>query len=202
MWEKNSSINWPWYNVAMKKPQIKTKNKRYQKTEEAILDVLARSKELPTVGVLVRKARISRSTLYRHHRTVTGIVPDYEREVLIKYRGTMQRLFHQKNTQVRKICLRTLIFVMANRRIFEILLKYDGGAVIERMVLKSKKKLQSTYHLPKNPDKMLKVYTKEVVGIIEDWGRRGFCEDGMDMTLVKIMYLTDTMRQRLGPVNY
>ena len=166
------------------------------------MEVLAKSKELPTAGLLVRKARISRATLYRHHKTVTRIIPDYKKEVLAKYGGMLRGLSHQKNTQVRKICLRTLIFVMANRRIFKILLRYDGGAVIEKMVLKSKSKLQSTYHLPKNPDKMLKVYTKEVAGIIEEWGRRGFCEDGMDITLVKIMYLTDTMRQRLGPVNY
>ena len=166
------------------------------------MKVLAKSKKLPTAGILVRKARISRATLYRHHKTVTEIIPNYKREILIKYGDMMRGISHQKNTQVRKICLRTLIFVMANRRIFKILLRYDGGAVIEKMVLKSKNKLQSTYHLPKNPDKMLKVYTKEVAGIIEEWGRREFCEDGMNVTLDKIMYLTDTMRQRLGPVNY
>ena len=64
---------------------IKTKNRRYQKTEIAILEVLMRSKELPSARVLVRQAKISRSTLYRHHKTIPGIIPDYEREILIRY---------------------------------------------------------------------------------------------------------------------
>ena len=186
----------------MKQTQIKTRNKRYQKTEEAILDVLMKSKELPTTGVLVRRARISRSTLYRHHRTVPRIIPNYEKEVLIRYGNLVRRLVRQKNTQVRTICLRTLIFMMKERRVFGILLKYDGGMIIERMILKLKSKLKTSCCLPKNPEKMLRVYAKEVTGVIEEWGKRGFEEDELEAVLNKILYLTKTMKKRLGPVNY
>ena len=180
---------------------IKTRNKRYQKTEIAILEVLMKSKELPAAGVLVRKAQISRSTLYRHHKTVPGIVPDYEREMLRRYEGVVRKLIRRKNSQVRMICLRTLIFIMAERRTFKILLKYGGGAVIEKMILKLRCKLASACYLPANPEKMLRVYAKEVAGVIEEWGRQGFKESELEVVLSKIMYLTETMRQRLGPVN-
>lgn len=190
------------YNEGMAQVQIKTRDKRYQKTEEAILAVLMKSRELPAAGNLAKRARISRSTLYRHHRTVPGIVPDYEREVLIRYTNTIRRLIRRKNTQVRMIYLRTLIFVMANRRVFEILLKYSGGAVVEKMVLRLRGKLGRAYHLPKNSDKMLRVYAKEVAGMVEEWGKDGFKESELESVLGKIMYLTETMRQRLGPLDY
>ena len=189
------------YNEIMARVGTKMKNKRYQKTEAAILEVLMKSKELPTTRVLIENARISRSTLYRHHKTVPGIVPDYEKEVLEQYEGVVRKLVRRKNTQVRTICLRTLIFIMTNRRIFMILLKYDGGIVIEKMILKLKSKLKTSCCLPKNSEKMLRVYAKEVAGVIEEWGRQRFIEDELETVLSKIMYLTESMRQRLGPVN-
>ena len=186
----------------MARAEIKTRNKRYQRTEEAILEVLAKSKELPVANTLVKRAGISRSTLYRHHKTVPGIVPDYEREVLIRYGNVLRRLVRRKNTQVRIIYLRTLIFMTMNRRVFKILLKYDGGIVVERMVLKLENKLKRAYRLPVNSSKMLKVYAKEIAGIVEEWGKNEFKEDELEVILGKIMYLTETMRQRLGPLNY
>ena len=196
------------YNDAMKqnkngnKTGMKTKNKRYQKTEEAILEALMKSKELPSAGTLVKRARISRSTLYRHHKTVPGILPDYEKEVLDRYSGLIRKLLKRKNTQVRTICLRSLIFMMTERRYFGILLKYDGGVIIEKMVFKTKNKLRRTCCLPTNPDKMLRVYAKEVSGVIEEWCDQGFSENELEVVLDKILYLTDTMKQRLEPVNY
>ena len=186
----------------MTKMKIKTRNKRYQKNEEAILDVLMGSKELPAAGVLAKKAHISKSTLYRHHKTVPGIIPDYKREILIKYGNMVRRLNRRKNVQVRTICLRTLIFIVANRRVFKILLRYDGSVIVEEMILKLKNKLKNTCRLPKNSDKMLRVYVKEVAGVIEEWSKHGFREDEIESTLNKILYLTETMRQRLGPLNY
>ena len=180
---------------------IKTKNRRYQKTEIAILEVLMRSKELPSARVLVRQAKISRSTLYRHHKTIPGIIPDYEREILIKYTEVIQKLTRRKNIQVRTICLRTLIFIMMNRRTFKILLKYDSGVVIEKMILKLRHKLKSACYLPNNPEKILRIYAKEVAGVIEEWGRSGFKEGELELVLGKVMYLTESMRQRLGPLN-
>ena len=185
----------------MARLKIKTRNKRYQKTEEAILEALMNSQSLPTAGALIKKAHISRSTLYRHHKTVPGIIPDYEREILTRYRNVVRRLVRHKNTQVRTICLRTLVFIMAEQRTFRMLLKYSGGMVIERMILQLRGKLKSAYYLPTNPDKILRVYAKEIVGVIEEWSELGFKEKDIERTLRKIMYLTESMRQRLGPLN-
>lgn len=186
----------------MAQGEIKTRNRRYQNTEEAILDALMKTRELPNTGTLARRAHISRTTLYRHHKTVPGIIPDYEKEVLLRYEGVVRKLIRRKNTQVRTICLRTLFFIMAERRAFRILFKYGGGAVVERMILKLKNKLKYYCRLPTNPDRMFKLYTKEVVGVIEEWGTHDFREDEIEKVLGKLLYLTETMRQRLGPVNY
>ena len=186
----------------MGQPKTKTKNKRYQKTEEVILEALMKSKEFPTTSMLIKKARIARSTLYRHHKTVLKILPDYERGVLIKYGNVVRRLIRRKNIQIRTICLRTLIFIMAEQELFKILLKYEGGIIIEKMILKLRSKLKAACHLPPNSDKILRVYAKEVAGIIEEWSDSGFKEDKINETLNKILYLTETMKQRLGPLNY
>lgn len=181
--------------------ETKNRNKGYKATENAILEALMKSKELPPSGVLAKRAKISRVTLYRHHKTVPGIVPDYEKEMLIEYTRVIRKLIRQRNTQVRTICLRTLLFIRVNRRTFKILLKYEGGIIVEKMILKFENKLKSTCCLPKNSNKMLRVYAKEIAGVIEEWGRQDFCEDEINATLNKIMYLTETMRQRLGPLN-
>lgn len=185
-----------------KRVETKTRNKRYQKTEIAILEALMKSRELPSTGELVRRARISRSTLYRHHRTVPGIVPDYEREVLRKYANVLRKLNRQKNVQMKSVYLRTLVFVVTERRTFEILLKYDGGAVVEKMIFKLRGRLKDVCHLPKNSDKMLRIYAKEVAGVIEEWGGQGFKEDEINAVLGKVLFLTKGLKQRLGPLNY
>jgi len=175
-------------------------NKRYRKTEEAILEVLLGAKEMPSAGELTKKARISRTTLYRHHRAIPGIIPDYEKEILKRYRRTVRKILKQRDIKLRNVYLRTLFFVLRYKRVFEILFRYEGGRVVERMVMEIRGKIGGVCRLPKNSEKMMRIYAKEVTGVVEEWGEKGFLEGEIDRVLEDIMYLTETMRGRLGPV--
>ena len=175
-------------------------NKRYRQTEDAILEVLLGAKEMPSVGELTKRAKISRSTLYRHHRAMPGIIPDYEKEVLKNYKRTVKKSLKQKNVELKNVYLQMLIFILKRKRVFEILFRYEGGRVVERMVIEIKEQIVRVCHLPKNYDKMLRIYTKEVSGVVEEWAKDSFSEEKMGKTLSDIIYLTETMRARLGPV--
>lgn len=73
------------------------------------------------------------------------------------------------------------------------------GKIIEKMVRKIEPKLMEVYRLPKNCEKILAVYEKEIIGVVEGWMRGDFKEDEM-VILGDIMYLTETMRSRLMPL--
>lgn len=173
-------------------------NKRYYKTEEAILEVLLKSKTMPSTAELTKKARISRSTLYRHHRAMPGIIPDYERDILIIFRREFKNTLKSSSLNLESIYFKMLIFVLRHKRVFRILFRYSGDRVAENMVLEVKTQIVQICRLSKGTDRMFKIYAKEVAGIIEDWGENGFSEDNTSRILRDIIHLTTTMRQRLG----
>ena len=47
---------------------------------------------------------------------------------------------------------------------------------------------------------MFMVYVNEVVGLIVGWGKKGFMEKELQNVLANIMYLTESMRERLKPL--
>lgn len=175
-------------------------NKRYRKTEEAILEVLLKAKEMPSTGELTKRARISRSTLYRHHRAIPGIIPDYERDILLIFKQEFKRYIKQKNQSLESVYLRMLVFILRHKRVFKILFRYSGDRVVEIMIFDFRNIIIKTCHLSKNSEKIIKIYSKEVAGIVEGWGKDGFSETEINHTLKNIMYLTATMKQRLSPV--
>lgn len=175
-------------------------NRRYRKTEEAILEVLLRSRRMPNTTELTKRAHISRSTLYRHHRAMPGIIPDYERDTLIAFKRESKKILNQKEPSLENTYLKILIFVLRYKRVFKILFKYSGDRVVENMVSVAKTPIASACHLPKNSDRMFKIYAKEVAGIVEDWGEKGFPEDRINRILKDVIYLTSTMYSRLSPV--
>ena len=173
-------------------------NRRYLKTEEAIIEVLLKSKEMPSTVELTKKAQISRTTLYRHHRAIPSIVPDYEKELLSRYKRTLRKLRKKEQTNLKSICLQSLIFIINYQRIFKILFKYSGDRVVEEMVMANQALIAKTYFLPKNPTKMFRIYAKEVAGIVELWGERNFPDSDISAVLKDIMRLTAGIKTRLG----
>ena len=55
------------------------------------------------------------------------------------------------------------------------------------------------YKLPKNNQKILKIFEKEIEGLLTDWAKSNFKEDVIEV-LNNILYLTNTMRKRLLPL--
>ena len=177
----------------------KLKDQRFRKTERAIIRALFSTRKMLGVRVIVKRAKISRSTLNRHHGSVHEIVPDYEEYVLGKYNRLMRGLVRKKGMRVKTIYHQMLIFIIKDRDIFKMVVGRGDGGLIERMMHKIEPKIIEVYRLPKNCEKILAVYEKEIIGVVEGWIREDFKEDEM-VVLSDIIYLTETMRARLMPL--
>lgn len=175
-------------------------NRRCRKTEEKILEAFRNLDDFPSVNLIIKKAGISRTTFYRHHESIYKIRPNYEKYILKDFTKMMRSLVSKKDAKISSVYYRMLIYIMVNKKIFSMLVEKGDSKVIEKMVSRLSGKIKDVYHLPKNSAKILEIYGCEIHGIIENWGREGFCEGKMDDTLKDIMYLTETMRTRLLPL--
>ena len=79
---------------------------------------------------------------------------------------------------------------------------FNDREIISRMIGKLEMKITSSMRLPKNSQKIFKVYTSEVTEVIFAWGRAGFSEGELTQVLSDIMYLTSTCTDRLNPINH
>lgn len=154
---------------------------------------------LPRAGELARRARISRSSFYRHHHTTPEIIMDYNRVIMRVYRRDMRRLERlRRETGVRGLYLGMMLFVLKNKLVFGTLFKYEGTKIVEQMILASKTRIERICQSPRFSEKMMKIYTKEVAGVFEMWGRLEFAETEVERVFQEIMYLTNTIGVRLG----
>jgi len=176
----------------------KLKNKRFKRTEDAIITAFSLSREMLSADRLVKLAGISRSTLHRHHKNVYEIAPDYKQYILAKYRRMINRLLKTRHIKLGRIYYKILIFLVAYRRIIEFLLQSGNAGLIEEMVTYLSPKIPSTHKITNA--EILAIYNKEVSGIIEHWIAAGFQKDAISTTVDKITYLTDTVKTRLAPI--
>ena len=176
----------------------KLKNKRFKRTEDAIIAAFFLSREVLSVDRLVKLAGISRSTLHRHHKNIYEIAPDYKQYILAKYRRMINRLLKTKRTKLSRIYYKILIFLIAYQRIIEFLLRSGDTGLIEDMVTYLSPKISSTHKITNS--EILAIYNKEVSGVIEQWIAGGFQKDAISATVDKITYLTDTAKTRLAPI--
>lgn len=184
-------------------PGITTKrlnNKRFRKTEDAIVEAFFKCDSYASVEQIARRAGIYRSTVYYHHSAKNGIVLDYERYILYSYNKVIGRMLRAKQSHLSDIYFRTLLFIIANRHIFLLLAEAHDTRVIHEMIDHLRGKIERSARLPKNSEKIFRVYRSEVVAILEKWGEDGYPESEMTQVLDDIMYLTRTIRTRLKPL--
>ncbi len=157
------------------------------------------AKDKLSLNRLLRLAKISRSTLYRHHKNLQEIAPDYEKYILKKCKKAMKPLMIDEELSIAAIYQRILVFMVANRFIMKFLLKYGSQNLFERIVFAIKPKVLATNKVADG--EMYKIYAKEVSAIIEEWGRAGFKKTGIIPVTNKISYITDQANIRLSPLN-
>lgn len=175
----------------------KMKNKRYWKTEKAILVALLKFRHFPSMGVVARHARVAKSTAYRHHNTSYEILTDYEDFIVNRYRREMRKLLRIRHVRLMSLFRRLLIVLITCREELGVLLEGGWGRVIERSVVELKPRIKNKLEIS---DKQSDILVKEIAGVIELWGQKGFLEEEMVITLCDIKYLIETARSRLGPL--
>ena len=176
----------------------KLKNKRFKKTEETIIMAFFTAREILSVDRLIKIAGISRSTLYRHHKTVYEIAPNYERYILKKYNRALKRVLKTKRIRLSCIYRKMLIFIRTHHQIIEFILKYGKPDLIEKMINTLRPKLIFTGKITN--EAMFEIYCKEVSGVIVRWILDGSAKSEILSVVDKIIYLTDSAKLRLGPI--
>jgi len=174
-------------------------NKRFRTTEKAIFIAYCKLKDYPTAKKLTRVAKISRTTLYRHHQKAQTIPLDYENYLIKIYAKTIRNLI-KRDSGLKILILRTLIFVYNHREVFKALFGDNHKEVIKQMLKILKPSIIDEWHLAGDLAKMYNIYANEVLGVIEAWGAQGFPKNSIDQVLNDILYLTDTARQKLLPI--
>lgn len=176
----------------------KLRNKRFLKSEETTIVTLLSVKEMISMNRFIRLAKISRSTINRHHGNLQSVAPDYEKYLMNRCRSVTKRLRNDPSSELKALFFRVLIFLFVNRLYVTLVLEKGNHNVIEKLILILKPKILASSQV--SDGEMFDVYLKEISGLIEAWCRAGFNKKSLSATVAKITYLTDTANIRLSPL--
>ena len=196
--QKSAKIDAKKYKNRQKSAKIdakKYKNKRFMETEKAILEAFYDSEGEGKVGKLTENAKIARSTFYNHHRNFYQIMPDLERKTLADF-GREAESALGRNFQVQTLMHQMLVFIRRNRWEFQVIVDRGDERTLEAMIDDLLPRIAEVYHLPKESGEILRVYQKEITGIVETWILGNF-RPGETEVLGDMMYMTNTARRRL-----
>ena len=178
-------------------------HKGFRQKEEAIFEAYFeaeyKSIEL-TPTTLARAAGISRSTFYRHHRSVYRIRPDYEWFMLKKYKKFMRDA--GKTATVRQSLRQLLLFVIQNRRRFYVLIRNGGEKLICGMVGYLHNELVRECGFPNTGQTILNMYASEVCELIREWGESDFAVERIGQMEADLLYLAKAAPRHLGPIDH
>lgn len=184
--------------VSCKLTEKKMQNKRFRKTEEAILAACYQLSDFPNAKKLACRAKISRSTFHRHHKSPWQIPYNYQKYLLKCFDAKIKSLSDCQEITLKVLYLRMLIFIHSNREVIKILLSSGHADVMEKMISKFKKHTLEQWNMSGNLGKVYDVYRKEILGIIENWSKQNFLKKELDTVLNDILYLTKTAPRRLS----
>ena len=172
------------------------KDKRFWKNEQAIQRAFFRAKRAIGAKLLARRAKVSRATLYRHHKNGYQIMPDIEQETLNVFEQQMSEVKLKKGVKVQWLFYRMLSYIRKNRTKFRVMVQRGDERILEQMVDDLMPKIVQNYHISMENEEMVRVYQKEITGVVETWILDGF--EKSEMSILKdIMYLTRTARKHL-----
>ena len=174
----------------------KMANKKFKKNENAIFLAYYKFRDRPTAKALAKRAGISRSTLYRHHKSPHSIPENYEKYILEVYSKRIKN-FLKQGTTLKKLFFRKLVFIHNHHIIFAALFQGGRKDIIKDMLDFIKTPILSEWNY-KNPEKLYKVYQNEVLGLIETWAENGFKADEIEIVLNDILYLNKAAPKHLS----
>lgn len=178
------------------------KNRRYRKTEEKILRVFfIENKKGTTFEKIAKKAGVARATLYSHHHTIREVIPDYRRYVLVEYGRLIKKTTKRKKPSLRALYFETLLFILRNKKVFEMLVEFGDFETLVKIFGKLRLKIISSARLSNASRKIFGIYISEIVGIIVEWIKEGSPEKEIERVLADMIYLAETARERLMPIN-
>lgn len=176
----------------------KLRNKRFYQTEVTIITAYIATRELLSVSRLVRSAGISRSTLYRHHKTIYAIVPDYEAYALRSYRRHINRLLKIKGIHISHLYESTLMFMTRYRKVLQLLTDYSDKDITKLMLCHLQPKILASGKITNQ--QMFELYISQASTLINQWQRDGYKREEISPIIDKLNYLTNTARKHLAPI--
>ncbi len=171
-------------------------DRRFRSSEEAIFDMFSRVDTRINLKIVKKRAGISSSTFYRHHKSINSLLYDYEKMIMNCFRRFMRVGY--KGADLRQIVRRMLIFIILNKKMIKAVAKKDNYLIIYCMVRTLKRKIEVDGYLIDKDNKIFDIYVCEVCGVIKGWQEDGYTEQALMKIEDDIAYLTLTINERLG----
>lgn len=182
------------------KPGISSKrlkNRRFFRTEIAILEEYFKNDCYISVRVLVQHIKVARSTFYNHHRRIKDIPTDYRLYILRKYNRLVNKIMHEKQFNLNDAIRSVLIFIIRNKSAFHVLIESNQTEIFDEMITKLQPFIIRTLSLSNKNDKLYRIYTGEITKILSDWGKKDFKDNDFDIIYRDVCVLTKTLPKRL-----
>lgn len=164
-------------------------DKRSRVTEESFVTALLTVDEIPSVNWLTSAVGISRSTFYRHYRTVNEIIPSYENYILSKYSKIIESLLEVKSVTLSDLFSQVLMFMHKHQQIFQLLSIYGSYNLAEQIIVLLKDKILSASKITN--DIIFIIYAKEASALIEQWQKNGFETSQIPTVVKKMVHLAN-----------
>jgi AcrR family transcriptional regulator len=175
----------------------KLRDKRFRENEDKVLRLFFEYGEKLTIGKIAKRLGVPRSTIYRHHPSVRAIVNDYVS--MMKSKCNI-RCRSDKEKDIKKFFRELLFFIVKNKKVFSLFLKVENKEALLTVLCKNKRALLLCVGFRFEADKAFNIYCKEVIEVIRMWGENDFDKQGIEVVLRDILYLTKTLKIRLGPL--
>lgn len=172
-----------------------TLDKRYQKTEEQMLRLFFIYGDTITVERMAEIIGVSRSTIYRHHKSLKELIEYYIKKVV-------DECGEFCNDDTRKLCTDLLIYIIKNREVFLVFYKMRDSRALLAVLEMNENSLMEYAGYKQRVTKVFNIYKYEVLAVINIWGENGFSRDDFDVVLNDILFLTKNMKVRLGLLSY
>ena len=180
-------------------------HKRYENTEREFLTsyINITSKKPHSVCIhikeILKMTNRSESTFHRHYHSIDEIVTKKEKKVLKEYQSLLQK-FRQKNPTLRQITRSLLFFIRSNQEFFSIILMQNNQDFFEHFMGKLKPFIKRNWF--DNDNKIYRLCVGEIFLVLKSWGDQDFDIDELGKAIEDIIYLIETAKPRLGPLQH